>query len=240
MVYKKSVKRNYKKYSKKNSKKSYNSKTNLVRLIKNISLKQSETKSCHRISENNALYHNVPFIYGSSSVGMLYSSQSTASTDTGISAYTGRIGDNVKARGIALKLWLSNKSDRPSVIYRIIVYWFNSDNTITAGKIFSEQSSSNNLLNSIHTESIKPIWSKLVRIVSDTSIESGSSQHETAKLIQHYIRLNNYNVRYNNGSTNPSFKDIGICVVAYDSYGTLTTDNIASLSWNYKFYFKDP
>jgi len=38
----------------------------------------------------------------------------------------------------------------------------------------------------------------------------------------------------------PKFIDYGVCIVPYDAWGTLETDNIASVTWSYKLYFKDP
>ncbi len=47
-------------------------------------------------------------------------------------------------------------------------------------------------------------------------------------------------IKYDEGGTAPKFKDIGFALVAYDAFGTLQTDNIASFAWNAKLSFKDP
>ncbi len=43
---------------------------------------------------------------------------------------------------------------------------------------------------------------------------------------------------YDEGAPQPTHKNIGFCVVCYDSYGTLQTDNIASFAHNYVMRFK--
>ena len=63
---------------------------------------------------------------------------------------------------------------------------------------------------------------------------------EAHRYIKIWIPLKNKIIQYQNGVGNPMKGDIGFCIVPYDSYGTLTTDNISSYAFNYKFYFKDP
>jgi len=36
---------------------------------------------------------------------------------------------------------------------------------------------------------------------------------------------------YDNGGTTPRKRNVGICVVCYDAFGTLQTDNIASVAY---------
>jgi len=63
---------------------------------------------------------------------------------------------------------------------------------------------------------------------------------EAHRYLQCYIPLNNKKIHYNDGGSDPKFFDIGFALIAYDSWGSLTTDNICSYAWERKFYFKDP
>ncbi len=47
-------------------------------------------------------------------------------------------------------------------------------------------------------------------------------------------------ITYDQGGTVPKFKTLGLCVVCYDAYGTLQTDNIASYAYNCAIRFIDP
>ena len=60
-------------------------------------------------------------------------------------------------------------------------------------------------------------------------------------MLNFYVPLKNRKVKYNtdNGVV-PSFKDMALAIVAYDAFGTLQTDIIASFAYNIRFYFKDP
>ena len=67
------------------------------------------------------------------------------------------------------------------------------------------------------------------------------TQKEAHKYMKIYIPLKNAKIKYiADDSGTPMRYDIGMAVMAYDSYGTLTTDTIATYAVNCKFYFKDP
>lgn len=75
----------------------------------------------------------------------------------------------------------------------------------------------------------------------------GSSQSFTAGKESHkYVRLwikskGNRQIQYDQSSTNYITNNpILVYVIPYDSYGTLTTDNIASLAYYCRLYYKDP
>ena len=64
---------------------------------------------------------------------------------------------------------------------------------------------------------------------------------EAHRYVKFFLPLNNANIHYiADDSGTPRNYDYGFAVIPYDSYGTLTTDVIASFAYNAKFYFKDP
>lgn len=212
----------------------------LVNLIKKISLKPSETKNTHVISENQQLYHNMPTVQW----GHLATTQSTADDNTGTNNQACRIGDEVIARGLSYKIWISNKLDRPNVMYKIIFFRYqnllNSSMPTTAP--YCSQGTTNYMIRDIDTEKYKIIKTITFQIQNNAQRISGTSLlgAEGHKYISVWIPFKNLKLKYEDNSNQPRFFDYGFTICCYDSYGTLTTDNIASFAVNRKFYFKDP
>lgn len=212
----------------------------LVKLIKNVSLKSAETKNTHFIYENLNLYHNVPTV-GS---GYLATTQSVGENNTVVpSNIACRIGDKVVARGVSFKFWLANKLDRPNVMYKIVFFKYQSAYSPVASDPYYQQGTTNYMIRDLDVEKFKVI--KVLRFNVQTSAQRITSTDtfqgaEGHKPVSVWIPMKNRQIVYENGSQTPKFENLGFSIVAYDSYGTLTTDNIASFAYNMKFYFKDP
>lgn len=225
-------------YRKKSGKASVKGSKSLVALIKKISLKPVETKNTHSIEENIQLYHNSLII----SYGHLYTAQSVSDNDTGTQNFLCRLGDEVILRGLSYKFWFANKLDRPNVMYKIIFFKYQSNTSPATPAPFYSQGTANYMIRDLDTEKYKII--KVVNFNLQTSGQKVISQDvfqgaEAHKKVSVWIPLKNQRCKYENGSSMPRFFDYGFTVVAYDSYGTLTTDNIASYAINRKLYFKD-
>lgn len=239
-------KRNYKKtakkriYKKKLSVAKRYKRKSITALIKKISLKNVETKQTHRIQENININHNSGYIINQ----LLYSQQGITDTDTGTAIYNNRIGDEVIGRGISIKFWVANKLDRPNVMYRLIVFKYSSQSLPTLSTIFTG-ANGNRMMDKIDSEYITPVYQKIFNLQMGFSAvpaalvngdQEGREAHTYKKI---WIPLKNKRIRYANGGTVPKFIDYGFAIIPYDSYGTLTTDNIASFAFEYTFYFKD-
>jgi len=216
------------------------SQKSLVALIKKVSLKQCETKTCHSIAENLQLYHNVPHIRFS----LLRTSQGITDADTGTNSYSNRIGDEIVARGIAIKLWIANKLDRPNIMYRLVVCKYESSITPTSSLIF-KGANPNKMMDNLNKEKITIVYQKIFSLQTGMSAAGdaagnpfvGKECHTYRKI---WIPLNNKKVLYDDGGQVPKFTDYLFTITPYDSYGTLTTDNVASYAFEYNLYFKDP
>lgn len=209
----------------------------LVALINKISLKKVETKNTHVISENINLYHNTPFI----DYNHLGTTQAITDNDAGVSNVSGRIGDEIILRGLSYKFWFANKLDRPNVMYKIIIYKYQS-NTPPAAP-FHSQGTTNYMIRDLDTEKYKIV--KVVNFNLQNNAQRLISQDvfqgaEGHKKVSIWIPLKNQKCKYENGTSQPRFIDYAYSIVCYDSYGTLTSDNIASYAVNRKLYFKDP
>lgn len=212
----------------------------LVKLIKKVSLNTQETKDTHTIVENTQLYHNTPAYH----VGLLKLRQGMGDAETGTQQLAKRIGDEIYARGLSLKMWFANKLDRPDILYKLIVFKYRADTTINAGDPYHSQGTANFMIRDVNTEKFKIVKVKNFRICTSaqritlTDVFNGAEGHRAVKM---WIPINKkikYDETSSNGET-PKLMDYGISVVCYDSFGTQLTDNIASFAINFKLYFKD-
>ena len=232
----KSVKKSVKKFTKRPTMK----RSSLVSLIKKVSLKPVETKNTHSINENVQLNHNSPDL----NYNHLNTAQSVGDNNTGVSNFNARIGDEIILRGLSYKFWFANKLDRPNVMYKIVIFRYKSNTTPASPAPYYAQGTTNYMIRDLDVEQFKIL--KVVKFSIQTNAQKvitiggaivGAEGH---KAISIWIPLKNMKMKYENGTGVPRFTDIGYNVVAYDSFGTATTDNIASFSVNRKLYFKDP
>lgn len=202
--------------------------SNLVKMIKSIALGQSETKRIITSLENLQVYHNVPSIIGN-----------LVSTTQGMSQIS-RVGDEVIGQYLKLKLWLSNKSDRPNVMWRVIVYCPRPGTTTLD---WQTNSATNRIIAFVDTDKLNVIKQKILNPPpGDYSLESGAALKERSRYLTMNIPIKNQKISYfEDNGTVPKLQKHNICVavIAYDAYGTLITDNIASYAFSYEFYFKD-
>jgi len=236
---KKVVKRNFKKKGT-GLRKGTSARGSLVSLIKKISLKNSETKHTHNINENVSLNHNSPDM----SYNHLNTTQAVTDNNQGAQNFACRVGDEVIARGISYKFWFANKLDRPNVMYKIAIFRYKSGTTPAVPAPYFAQGLANYMIRDFDIEQFKilkvitfNLQTNAQRIITVGGALVGAEGHRAVSI---YIPLKNQKLKYENGTATPRFTDIGYSIVAYDSFGTVTTDTIASFSVNRKFYFKDP
>ena len=91
------------------------------------------------------------------------------------------------------------------------------------------------MLDRINTEVVSVIDSKTI-----FSQNNYSPDHERSQLCTLRGTYKGKKIKYDEGGTVPKFKSIGLCVVCYDAFGTLQTDNIASYAYNATVGFIDP
>lgn len=213
----------------------------LLKAVRNVVLAKCETKNTHQIVENTDLYHNLETI----TTNLMYTRQGIADNNTGTSSYSMRIGDEVVARGLQFKMWFATKEDRPNVMFKIVFFKYYTQSTPPTS-VFKSQGSSNRMIRDLDTEKLKIIKVKQFNLNIGYSAIAGTSgsavaRKEAHKYVKCYIPLYNAKIKYiSDDSGTPRNYDYGFAVIPYDSYGTLTTDIIASFAYNVKFYFKDP
>ena len=199
------------------------------------------------------LFHNKPWYVPSSilnGVGFLGNiQQGTADPNDGTQPALARIGDEIYLQNVNVRCWLSNKVDRPNVMYRLILFKYTAGLTLTDQDVFFTQT--NKMLDRYNTESIKILATKMVKSTNNyanTPIFSLLPPPLDAQGREHsYFTTLNWRpsggfekIKYNEDASIPKMWDIGMCIVCYDATGTLQTDNIASAFINVETKFKDP
>ena len=190
-----------------------------------------ETKTVGKTGENVQLFHNKALYQGE----LLATSQGVLDPDNQ-SGNAARIGDEILLRNVNVRFWLSNKLDRPNVMYKLFLFWYTQGQTLSDTLCFFTQT--NKMLDRINNENIGIIDQKTV--FSKEMYLNGTEKFEHSQLCTLNGNWKGKKIVYDQGGATPKKRNIGFCVVCYDAYGTLQTDNIASLGYNYATRFQDP
>ncbi len=187
-------------------------------------------------AENIQLFHNKPDY----DAAWLSCKQGTADPEN-LSTRLARVGDEIYLQNVNIRLWLSNKNDRPNVMYKATLFWY--DATVSLSDTYVYFTQTNKMLDRINTENVGIIDQKT--LFSGSSYTTGvASDPGSAKEHSYLMTLNgswkNKKITYDEGGSVPRFRDIGLCVVCYDAFGTLQTDNIATYAYNGMITLTDP
>jgi len=190
----------------------------------------AETKVVGKEEENVQLFHNKALYLSN-----LLACKQGVQDPNNLSGASARIGDQINLTNCNIKFWLSNKDDRPNVMYRLIMFWYDSSLTLSDALCYFTQT--NKMLDRPNKENISIIDQKY--IFSQNNYAVDANNHERSQLGTLNGRWKGRKITYDEGGDIPKKRTIGVCVVCYDAYGTLQTDNIASVAYNYNTSFKD-
>lgn len=221
----------------------------LVKKIKNISINASETKrSSQYTADAQKLFHNKSYYAGQ----LMATSQGTEDPQGLAIAKNNRIGDEVYAKGIQLKLFIANAARRPNVNYRVVMFSYNTQYVEAGGGltdaifwsgINGAGGNMNRMLDKPNTDRIKVLKQFILKPSHEAnySIASDSTFFEKTRTLSMYLPFKNRKIKYNeDNSPFPLYRDIGFMVMAYDTITSLETDLISSFQWTSTFYYKDP
>ena len=216
-------------------------KRGLYKIAKQIMLKNTETKYITQTAENFQLYQNGYDVLGTSNRWIVIGN--LLNIPQGTTQIT-RIGDEVHVTNVQIKLWISNKSDRPNVMFRVFVLSVPQQELgQTAPTGMFKGLIPNRMLDYIDSDKYTIKYHKMIKpLGGDYSLESGATNREHSNFLNIKFALNRP-VKFNSdaGIIPKLQKDcLVLGVVAYDAYGTLQADNIASLAYVSRVYFKDP
>jgi len=206
--------------------------------VRNVINAMAETKFKSLGVENFQLFHNVggaggPVVYGN-----------LLRTDSG-SLQTQRVGDTVWGKYLQMRLWLSNKSDRTNIMYRILVIstppdQVNTTNPVSLWKGFV----GNRMLDYVNTDIYNVVYEHMLDVeAGDTSQEPDAALREISTFHKFTIPLDR-KIQYQtdaSGTVIPSLQSncLSLVVIPYDAFGTLVTDNVASYAAGGIFCYKD-
>lgn len=191
-----------------------------------------EKKSFGFTDENNQLYHNKTAYLAE----WLKCKQGTADPND-LTSQLVRIGDEMYLHNINIRFWLSNKLDRPNVMYKCYLFWYDSGATIDDALCFFTQT--NKMLDRYNNEAISVIDSKTIFSGSNYAAAGNPREHSYLCTLNGSWK-NGRKIIYDEGGFVPKKRNIGTLVVAYDAYGTAQTDNIASYAYNGLVTITDP
>ena len=207
--------------------------TSVRKIARKTALGLSETINAVTLYENQQLYHNKPYYLKNllkTTQGLLDDNDGTSSTNAV------RKGDEVILKNINMRFWLSNKDDRPNVMYKAVLFWYDAATSPSDALVWFTQN--NKMLDRYNTEQISIIDTFIVKSTNNYAVDANN--HEKSYLANLNKSWKVKKIHYNEGGSVPKFKDIGLALVAYDAFGTLQSDNIASMAINIKLSYKDP
>lgn len=236
----------------------YRRKMNFKTRVNRLIAKKAETKFYDIGLENQQLYHNTGISGGTYAAPLLFNPWQLI--PLGTTRYS-RIGDKVSPVGMKCRLWMGNKYDRPNIHYRVVVCVLPrmfKGAVVTAGSIdpgisaMSNGTMGNYLCLPWDTEKgIKVLYDRVIKneagfsystTTAGTNINGTGQGKECHKFLKFWIRRKRSRpVMWDQLDTTGNIinNPLAIYVIPYDSYGTLTTDNIASCALQTRLYFKD-
>jgi len=212
-------------------------------------MKATETKHTDLGLENQQLYHNLGAGVGAVPPTGFTSLQTWFDPWAYISQGTSRferIGDKITPRGMSIKLWVANKTDRENTKVRIIVAVlpkvYNGAVTGTTFRPFETPNlfGVNNCL-LLHPDSdkgVKFLYDR-VHIVGQGQVNNTAGR-EKSKLIKLWIkRKRSRDIVFDQNGLDIINKPLAVYVLPYEQFSTLQTDNIASCAGYMRLYYKD-
>jgi len=216
--------------------------------VRSAVLKTAETKYYDVADENVQLYHNngTNSLPGNpAGLSTLFNPWADISKGTGRQE---RIGDKITPRGMALKIWIANKLDRPNVMYRIILARLPktlAGSAVTNSNVFAFQNANlgatgNLMISPLDSDrGIRPLYDKVFNNQMGHSV-SGVNLKECHMYKKLWIKSRKArNIVYDSAGQFIVNNPLIIYIIPYDSYGTVVTDNIASCSYYARMYYKD-
>ena len=229
-------KRGYRKSSAKSAKTK-----SLISLIKKVSLKQNELKYVDYDHGKTELYHN---IHDGVQIQAL-----THGPDQG-DGDNQRIGNSIQLSGVKLTLMFYSKMDRPNTKFRLIVYSapYNSFKPNSSYATIFDNVTGNVMIDSMDKDAVKVHKNMLIYPKNISANLTAFPEFEANKEVTSFRKVwipYRTKVRYSDNSGSGSIVELTnrsfyVLIMAYDTYGTLTSDNIGSVQCWQRFYYRDP
>ena len=220
--------------------------------IKNVLNRNTETKYYDIGDENVQVYHNMGRS-GGAVLGSPYGDSTFFNPWSDIPPGTGRanrIGDRIRPVSMSITLWLANKLDRMSLMYRVMILRMPKSigaTLTTSSNVDPYQApqlgaNGNRMCLPIDTDrGIKAYYDRIHTVYGGSNYSvSAQSDKEYHKLVKiHLRRKNAREIVFDSAAQNIVNSPLALYVIPYDSKGTLVTDNVASYAYIARMRYKD-
>lgn len=210
----------------------------LVSLIKKVALKQNELKYVDHDYGKTELYHNIHNSFGAT---LLNNGPAQGDGDNQ------RVGNSINLSGIKLTFMFYSKGDRPNTKFRLIVYSapYNQYTPASGYGALFDNVTGNVMIDSMDKDCVKVHKNMLIYPKNISANLTAYPEPETNKEVTSFRKVwvpYRTKVRFqDNSSTNElTNRSFYVLVMAYDTYGTLTSDNIGAVQCWQRFYYRDP
>jgi len=217
-------------------------------IAKKVVDEEIEDKAYTLIQEDIQLFHNKPG-YAVKLLQQIVQGISDGDQGTGLSGIKAcRIGSQISLKNMNIRLWVSNKLDRPNVMYKGILFWYSVAQPPTDATVYLTQS--NKMLDRYNTKDIQIVDTFILTSKNNYAqpyqtqpfpviAGPGILGREHSQLVTLNKSYKNRKITYDELTGLPKIKELGFSVVCYDAKGTLQTDNIASFAYNMTITFQD-
>lgn len=233
--------------------------SSLTKMIKAVALRNSEPKMASQLFSSLSdpahftLGHNVTHY----TLNLLKTEQA-ATANPGTNVQSNRIGNEIVAKGLKIRMQLINALNRSNVTYKYFVFRYNSDkSSMTDADFWSGTdgtgANQNRMIDFVDTREVTILKAGMIQTASKTA--NMQQEHTPAGTTPPYfsqqqlhstyrdlwIPLKDRKILYDgNNSPVPKFTDIGLAVIAYDVNNTTQGDALGYLDFTSRLYFKDP
>lgn len=204
------------------------------RIAKAVVMKSAETKVKDLSVGKVEMYHNSP--------QLLELNQSGALPSRG-DGMDNRDGDKIQKIGTKHSMLIGAKSDRTNITYRFTYITYPRDASYAYSNFFINKTG-NAMLDRLNTDLVKIVKTVYIKpqrssIVTHNSNGSGGGDREYTVIKKVWLPSKSVIKFPDGGSSEASNRKFGVLITAYDSYGTLTSDNICYIQHQISNYYKD-
>ena len=183
----------------------------------------------------------------------LLKTEQGTTANPGTNVVSNRIGNEIYAKGLKIRLQLINLYTRSNVTYKVFVFRYQTGKTMNDAAFWcgpdGTGANMNRMLDFVDTREVTILKSYNIKTNDKTAnmnqnYWTGNENRMNDKMHNTYrdiwIPLNR-KIKYDdNNSTTPKFTDIGIAVVSYDVNNTPQTQINGYLDFTSRLYFRDP
>lgn len=201
-------------------------------------MRMAETKHTTFTEETIGLGHN----YGRLPVAGTFANVVTATDlmrcNQGVTSAT-RVGDKIYVKGLAFKLHLVSGS---KMNYRIILYQCSKEDADAGTAFWLNDVPSSRIIDTVNNDRYKILYNRVIYLdPGDHSVETGSTETGQDYFHKMWLPINRTVQYLPNNSSVPKYdlNQINLAVIPYRTSSDITAIQVASLTMNWKMYFKD-